>query len=633
MPRSLFALIFSVTIIPLAVLTWFGYRLLQQDRVIEDRQLQQRADQVADTVVAALQRATFATQQHLASGADTWPEGAVVVTFTGTYSEADPRGRIAYLPSVSPLRDAPAAVLARIDEIEFGHNNSTAPIRYFRDLTRSHDPAIHAAGLLRLGRTLEAEGQINEAMAAYGELATMDSVAIADTPASLVGEYARCKLLERQKRFSELKNEGQRMESDLHSGRWNLTAPLYWLYARDAAKWAGTERAKSPNQSEVFAEAADTLWRSRNSLPPSGQKSLTVADQELAVLWVSRGGTLRTLIAAPAFIRSQWIPAVAAVVKEPGISWRLETPGGNADFGNTGSGKFNAMRSARETGLPWSVVAVITNPIPEEAQFLARRRLLILGLAILVLMGLTSSYLIVRSVGRELAVARLQSDFVAAVSHEFRTPLTALRQYTDMLLERSNLGDDRRQLCYQAQSRATDRLTRLVESLLDFGRMEARARQYLFEPRECSELVRQVVNDFRREAEPAGYDVQFVAGSSALVAVDVEAFSRALWNLLENAIKYSPDSRAVEVRVEQCGDTVQISVRDHGIGIPVHERSAIFAKFHRGEQARNRGIRGTGIGLTMASHIVRAHRGTIQVQSEPGMGSTFTIVIPAKASL
>jgi signal transduction histidine kinase len=632
-PRSLFALILGVTIIPLAVLAWLGYRLVQQDRVIEDRQLQQRAEQAADTVVAAFQRVTFASQQRLASGIDTWPEGSVAVTITGAHSEAYPQGRIAYLPSIVPLHQASTAILTRIDEIEFRQHNSAISIQYFHELANSDDLAVRAAGLLSLGRTLEALGQTNQALAVYGQLATMDSVALADTPASLVGAYARCKLLEGQRRFAELKNEGQRFENDLHSGRWNLTAPLYWLYSRDAAKWAGAELEGSPNQSEVFAEAAGTLWQNRNSLPPSGQELLTIAGQAIVVLWDSRDGTLRALIASPTFIRSQWIPAIMAVVNEPGISWRLETGNGKVDFGDLGSGKVNAMRSARETGLPWSVVALVTSPLPEEAQFLARRRLLILGLAVLALMGLTSSYLIVRSVGRELAAARLQSDFVAAVSHEFRTPLTALRQYTDMLLERSALGNDRRQLCYQAQSRATDRLTRLVESLLDFGRIEARARQYIFEPRDCTELVHQVVNDFRPEAESVGYEIQFAADCSVLVAVDVEAFSRALWNLLENAIKYSPDCHTVEVQVTRCDDTVQIAVRDHGIGVPVHEQSAIFTKFHRGEQARNRGIRGTGIGLAMANHIVKAHRGTIHVQSEPGIGSTFTIVIPAKASI
>jgi len=101
-------------------------------------------------------------------------------------------------------------------------------------------------------------------------------------------------------------------------------------------------------------------------------------------------------------------------------------------------------------------------------------------------------------------------------------------------------------------------------------------------------------------------------------------------NLLDNAVKYSPDHRAVEVGLSSGDGSVRIVVRDHGMGIPVHERDTIFGKFQRGEQARLHGIKGTGIGLAMVDEIIRAHHGRVEVESEPGHGSTFTIVLPAK---
>jgi signal transduction histidine kinase len=218
------------------------------------------------------------------------------------------------------------------------------------------------------------------------------------------------------------------------------------------------------------------------------------------------------------------------------------------------------------------------------------------------------------------------------VSHEFRTPLTTLRQFTDMLRdnERSapETGKERRLLSYAAQSRATDRLTRLVESLLDFGRMEAGARRYQFEPWDCSELVRRVVEEFREGAQSAGYDIRFHGNTSAVVDADSEALGRAIWNLLDNAVKYSPDTHNVEIVVECRGGQVRIEIRDHGIGIPASERSAIFSKFKRGEQARKRGIKGTGIGLAIVDEIVKAHHGSVESDSEPDRGSTFTIVLP-----
>ena len=123
--------------------------------------------------------------------------------------------------------------------------------------------------------------------------------------------------------------------------------------------------------------------------------------------------------------------------------------------------------------------------------------------------------------------------------------------------------------------------------------------------------------------------VVFHRNGAAYVDSDEDALSRAVRNLLDNAVKYSPDHRAVEVGLSSGDGSVRIVVRDHGMGIPVHERGTIFGKFQRGEQARLHGIKGTGIGLAMVDEIVRAHHGRVEVESEPGHGSTFTIVLPA----
>lgn len=280
--------------------------------------------------------------------------------------------------------------------------------------------------------------------------------------------------------------------------------------------------------------------------------------------------------------------------------------------------------------MPWGVTVASTFQTDHADGFIVRRRLLVSGLALLGFLAVSASYMIFRAVGRELAVARLQSDFVAAVSHEFRTPLTALRQFTDILREQPQMNAERRQVCYDAQSRATDRLMRLVESLLDFGRMEAGARRYDFQLCDSTALLRHIVDDFRKEARNAGYEIEFQGNESAQIETDTKALSRAVWNLLDNAVKYSPNHHRVEVGVKRDKEHVRIAVRDHGIGIPPHERATIFSKFQRGSQARTRGIKGTGIGLAMVNEIVTAHHGRVELETEPDRGSTFTIILPAK---
>jgi len=177
----------------------------------------------------------------------------------------------------------------------------------------------------------------------------------------------------------------------------------------------------------------------------------------------------------------------------------------------------------------------------------------------------------------EKRFAQLKSDFVSAVSHEFRSPLTSMRQLTGMLATGRIPNEERRQSYYDVLSAETVRLQRLVEGLLDFGRMEAGAREYSLESINISDLVRSVVTDFQREVQEDGYHIDLVAeGPELTIQADREAFSRALWNLLDNAVKYSPDYCTVRVELARKDHKLFVRVQDRGIGMSLSEQRAIF---------------------------------------------------------
>jgi two-component system phosphate regulon sensor histidine kinase PhoR len=409
------------------------------------------------------------------------------------------------------------------------------------------------------------------------------------------------------------------------------------LYAADAARWSGSE-SSAPSPQERLAAALDAVWNRWRSAAndgrrPSGRESFDVSGEPMTVLWQTSGGTVRALVGTAAFVEAAWLAPLAPILSEQHVSLALRDSTGKDVFGSAGTlAASRATRSIIDGALPWAVVTTTVDPPPEERAFAQRRRWLIAGFALMTTLALLATALIVGAVTRELAVARQQSDFVAAVSHEFRTPLTALRQFTDMLREQPALDDGRRHQAYAAQARATARLTRLVESLLDFGRMEAGVRSYHFATRDAAQFVGGVVDDFRAEPGATAPDIAFSGGDSAPIEIDEEAMTRAVRNLLENAVKYSPAPPRVEVALARRNGHVRISVRDRGLGIPAHERTRIFRKFQRGEQALARGIKGTGIGLAMVQEIVSAHRGRVDVESEAGQGSTFTIVLPAASA-
>jgi signal transduction histidine kinase len=171
-----------------------------------------------------------------------------------------------------------------------------------------------------------------------------------------------------------------------------------------------------------------------------------------------------------------------------------------------------------------------------------------------------------------------------------------------------------------------------VESLLDFARMEENRKPYELRPMDAARFAEEVVSEFRKEAAPRGFsvDLRVEEGAALPVKADAESLGNALWNLLDNALKYSPGGSSVQVAVGRQADGVSIAVTDHGIGIPARERKEVFRKFVRGADSKRLGIQGTGLGLAMVSHIVSAHGGAVELESEEGAGSTFRIVLPER---
>jgi signal transduction histidine kinase len=277
--------------------------------------------------------------------------------------------------------------------------------------------------------------------------------------------------------------------------------------------------------------------------------------------------------------------------------------------------------------LPWTVH--VTGDELAEIGLSGRAQVVGVAIGLTVLVTVAGAYVIRRALTRELAAARLQSDFVAAVSHEFRTPLTTLRQLSEMLVSGRVSTDAKREQFYQTMRDESERLHRLVEGLLDFGRMEAGALPFHFQLVDATALVRQVVDDFQRRVDGLDYRVELVVpGEEVRVSADREALERVLSNLLDNAVKYSPDARTIWVELTHADGQLVMHVRDRGMGIPPGEQARIFTRFVRGERAKTASIRGTGIGLAMCKQIVDAHHGQIRVDSAEGEGSTFTVSLP-----
>jgi signal transduction histidine kinase len=495
---------------------------------------------------------------------------------------------------------------------------------------------------MRLARNLRKAERFDEAIATYEELEHMGSLRLGSVgvPAELLARLSRCSVLEQLERRSDLRSEAEALARDLARARWPLLRAAYDYYRGEILRWLGPETADPfglTAEKPALAAAVEHLWDDWQRIQlgkesAKGRTSLWLYHQPVLLVWDSTPQQFVALVAGRPYFEGQISALMATGLRDRALQPALADMEGHAVLGHIPPpGAPHARRTAAELALPWTFYMTSSNPAADIADLASRRRLLLGGLAMMAVLLIAGIYFIGRSVTRELELAQLKSDFVSAVSHEFRSPLTSMRQLTGMLATGRVPSEERRTSYFHVLSRETVRLQRLVEGLLNFGRMEAGAMEYSFESVDVTALVRRVVTDFQQEVQEDGYKIEFVAGGPGpMIRADQEALPRALWNLLDNAVKYSPDSRTVRVEIARENHELLIIVQDHGVGIPPSEQRNIFRKFVRGAAAASTLAKGTGIGLAMVDHIVRAHGGRIRVESEPGRGSTFTIILPVE---
>jgi signal transduction histidine kinase len=237
--------------------------------------------------------------------------------------------------------------------------------------------------------------------------------------------------------------------------------------------------------------------------------------------------------------------------------------------------------------------------------------------------------LTIRSVSHELELARMKSDFVSTISHEFKSPLTSIRQLAEMLQSGRVPSEERRQKYYDVLLEQSERLALLTDNILSLARIEEGRAEFTFESTDISVLLTEVVTSIQERVRHEGFDIVLnVEGALPLLAVDRTALSQAVTNLIDNAIKYSGDSRKISVSSSVEEQVLAIAVQDFGVGIKKEDIPRLFERFYRGGDELTRAVKGSGLGLTLVKEIVEAHRGQVHVASEPGKGSVFSIRLP-----
>jgi signal transduction histidine kinase len=257
------------------------------------------------------------------------------------------------------------------------------------------------------------------------------------------------------------------------------------------------------------------------------------------------------------------------------------------------------------------------------------------SLTLLLVLSVTvfGAYLVWRDVRRDLRMAKMRSQFVSSVSHELKTPLTAIRMFAETLrLGRSK--DEKTRIEYlDTIVSESQRLTRLLDNVLDFSKIEEGKRSYRLESASLYDIIQASARAIEYPLSQYGFRLNVSAEKNLPhVRADRDALEQAILNLLHNAMKYSGESRDIELRLQGNNGRAMIQVVDHGVGIDPKERRKIFEKFYRIPTRENQRTAGTGLGLALVLTIVNAHGGHIEVESVPGKGSIFSIYLPLEGA-
>jgi signal transduction histidine kinase len=392
--------------------------------------------------------------------------------------------------------------------------------------------------------------------------------------------------------------------------------------AATAVLRAATDRGRDIEQALALQHAFPTLVPRPAAPSPTGADSVWVPfgpaeERWLVGLTSSRAGAAPLVLAVRA---SLLFAAIQVAADNSGSVGRANVLEVRSDSnGEPLGGNFPGLSLT----FPASNAATVAREWSLQRSFYLGALLLVLTVA------LFGGYLFWRDVQRELRLAEVRSQFVSSVSHELKTPLTAIRMFAETLLMGRSARPEVRDEYLETIVNESERLTRLLNNVLDFSKIEGGSKTYRLEPQPLPGIVRAAAKAMQYPFSQQGFELRVAIDDGLpLVPAEADALQQAILNLLSNALKYSGQGRVIDLQLKKEAGHAVVSVTDRGPGIPPSEHVKIFDKFYRVPSVDTERIPGTGLGLTLVDHVARAHGGRVMVTSATGEGSTFSILLP-----
>ena len=634
-------------ILPCAVLVALGLRMIGQERELAEKRLADERGRVTGQIrqelssrlerIALQEAAALVTQpdRALLSQYEN-PAVALVARVTDGEIvlpwEADSR------PQQSRRLMGEADFARRVSQGEHEElvagNFEQAVLRYRQAVEEAHSPVQDAYTQLLIARALGRLDRQPEALTHYRSVLN-SSPELVDERGIPLSLYSAVRLLQEGTDHPAVL---ARLQRQVTSPLWLSPPALYLLRSLvNTLVESSSETTAAAASAELERTIAEYVDRTEQAL--SLQREF--ADLRLAspmgtqahsadAIWVAYGAPPWLVSLAPS-VGTQ--PAIAVAVRtDPLFASLSGTAAASGEI--TGEIMLVTDRGQDDEPLGPNFPSLVVHFPPGQIsaydrQWHAQQWFYLVTLVLVVSLTLFGAYLLWRDVRREIRLAEMRSNFVSAVSHELKTPLAAIRMFAETLRMGRPAEPEAKNEYLDTIVNESERLTRLLNNVLDFSKIEQGRKSYRLEPHNLAEIVRSATRAMGYPAEQQQFQLHVhLEDGIPPVSVDRDAIEQAILNLLANAMKYSGESRNIDLRLKSADGQAVIEVEDRGVGIEADERKRIFEQFYRVATSGNQQIPGTGLGLTLVRHIVEGHGGVVTVESAVGRGSTFAIHLP-----
>jgi signal transduction histidine kinase len=645
--RKQIFLFLTAVILPSFILIFLTIRMISQERklsqirLIEERQ--RTAQEISQRFLVRLETIKLQEIQAVANSLQSLSEANYInneVAFLGLIKED-----VLALPWELNKKTEEARkflnntifiqTISRAEREEFVRKNYSGAVeRYRQAVITAEVPVQKEFARLMLARALFKASRKEEAHRHYYQVLAQPS-SIQDENGIPLFLYAAEGLLAGEGGHSEILDC---LQSELSTNRWFSPTTIYMAHdvlekVMKTVKETSLIKKAEENKRIIMEriQVVEQLLSVRQDFPSLVLNLSQGSKKEDKVpVWISYGGNPWLLSLTPSMMGSDSL-LVAVDQEKALLSFRAEKTFSDVfplEFRFTKDGSVDG--EYMDPNFPWMKI-VFTSPAEafKSEQWSLRYNFYLLALFLILSVTLFGAYLLWRDVRRDIRMAELRSQFVSSVSHELKTPLTAIRMFAETLRMGRTKDNKTHEDYLETIVNESQRLTRLLNNILDFSKIEEGQRTYRFERVSLNEIINTAARAMEYPLSQQGFKLRIKADEELPeVSVDRDAMEQAILNLLHNAMKYSGNSRDIDLRLRVKSSQALIQVIDRGIGIEPYEQLRIFDKFYRIPSSENERLPGTGLGLSLVAHIVNAHGGKVKVESTPGHGSTFSIYLP-----